>query len=112
MPVRTAVLGQAAIERPQQSSGTETMLSLGAENDLWVTRERGADRFRALAVREPRQGRASSTRLNGVAVARRKRVKPPWRTTSPSRRSPACAPSAAAPSWLSEAGTHSWVEKA
>ena len=40
------------------------------------------------------QGRASRTRLNGVAVARRKRVNPPAITTSRSRASPAWAPRA------------------
>ena len=39
-------------------------------------------------------GRASSTILNGVSVARRKRVKPPLVTTSRSFASPACAPNA------------------
>ncbi len=37
---------------------------------------------------------ASRIRLNGVSVARRKRVRPPWRATSRRRPSPACAPSA------------------
>ena len=58
------------------------------------------------------QGLASSTILNGVAAARRKRVKPPWRQTSARRFSPACAPSAAPTSWLSDAGTQTLVEKA
>jgi hypothetical protein len=40
------------------------------------------------------QGRASRTRLNGVSAARRNREKPASWTTSPSRVSPACAPSA------------------
>lgn len=43
-------------------------------------------------------GRASSTRLKGVSVARLKRVKPPAVTTSRRRASPACAPSAKPPS--------------
>jgi hypothetical protein len=55
---------------------------------------------------------ASSTMLNGVSAARRKREKPAWRATSASFRSPACAPSAAPTSWPSEAGTHTLVENA
>ena len=51
-----------------------------------------------------RHGRASSTRLNGVSAARRKRVKPPAVTTSRSRASPACAPSASPTSCASDAG--------
>jgi hypothetical protein len=50
--------------------------------------------------------------LNGLAVAFRQREKPPARTTSDSRFSPACAPRAAPTSWLSEAGTHTAAEKA
>lgn len=42
-------------------------------------------------------GRASSTRLTGVCVARRNRVKPPCMTTSRNLASPACAPNAAPP---------------
>ena len=41
----------------------------------------------------------ASPRLCGTAT------KPPLRTTSPSRFSPACAPSAAPTSWFSDAGT-------
>ena len=52
----------------------------------------------------------SSTRLNGVSAARRTRVKPPSCSTSASRFSPACAPSASPTSWLSDAGVQSIVE--
>jgi hypothetical protein len=56
------------------------------------------------------QGRASRIRLKGVSVARRKREKPPCvTTTSRSRASPACAPSAG-PSCAREWGTHSIVD--
>src|SRR5439155_1717897 len=55
-------------------------------------------------------GRASSTRLKGVSVARRKRVKPPAVTTSRSLASPACAPSARPTSCASEAGVQIMVE--
>ena len=50
--------------------------------------------------------------LNGVVAARRTLAKPPLRTTSPSRFSPAWAPSAAPTSWPSDAGTQIAVEKA
>src|SRR5215468_7695717 len=59
--------------------------------------------------RQP-QGRASSTKLKGVSVARRKRVKPPAVTTCRSRASPACAPSPSPTSWLSDAGVQTIVE--
>jgi len=58
------------------------------------------------------QGLASRTKLNGVAVARRKREKPPARTTSRSRASPAWAPRANPTSWLRDAGTQIIVEAA
>src|SRR5438132_2979420 len=57
-------------------------------------------------------GRVSSTKLNGVAVARRKRVKPPAVTTWRSRASPAWAPRAIPTSWLNDAGTQIIVEAA
>ena len=68
-------------------------------------RRRECRRARHRDVRDPRgsdYGRASSTRLNGVSVARRKRVKPASSSTSRRRASPACAPSAAPTSWASE----------
>lgn len=55
-------------------------------------RARGACGQSASRSRSRIQGRASSTRLKGVSIARRKRVKPPWCTTSRSRASPAWAP--------------------
>jgi hypothetical protein len=58
-----------------------------------------------------RYGLASNTKLNGVWVARRKRVKPPLTTTSRNPASPACAPSAG-PLEASEAGTQIIVEAA
>src|SRR5262249_3319417 len=61
--------------------------------------------------RQP-QGRASRTILNGVSVARRKRVKPPEVTTCRSRVSPACAPRPSPTSWLSDAGVQTIVEAA
>src|SRR5207244_960353 len=57
----------------------------------------------ALGIPALGYGRASSTRLKGVSVARRKRVKPPAVTTSRSRVSPACAPSASPTPCASEA---------
>jgi len=77
-----------------------------------------ATRLDAIAVSSVRvevggnnQGRASSTRLNGVSAARRKRVKPPSRATRRKRPSPACAPKAM-PSAAMELGTHSNVDAA
>ena len=58
-----------------------------------------------------RYGLASYTRLNGVWLARRKRVRPPRVTTSRTRAWPACAPSASPTSCDSDAGVHSRVEK-
>src|SRR6266516_2617995 len=57
-----------------------------------------------------RYGRASKTRLNGVSVARRNRVRPPEVTTSRIRASPAWAPSARPTSWDSDAGVQRSVE--
>ena len=57
-------------------------------------------------------GRASSTRLNGVAVARRTRVNPPAVSTSRRRVSPACVPRPRPTSCDSEAGTQIIVEAA
>jgi hypothetical protein len=54
--------------------------------------------------------RASNTILKGVSVARRKRVNPPFTTTSRIFFSPACAPRPAPTSWASEAGTQQMVE--
>ena len=65
---------------------------------------------RSRGLRPRRQGRSSSTRLNGVAVARRNRVKPACVTTSRSRFSPACAPSASPTSWASDAGVQTIVD--
>ena len=56
-------------------------------------------------------GLASNTALNGVSLARRKRVRPARVTTSRIRASPAWAPSASPTSWDSDAGVHSRVEK-
>ena len=57
------------------------------------------------ASAEARYGRASSTRLNGVCVARRNRLKPASAITSRRRASPAYAPSAG-PLRASDTGTH------
>lgn len=56
--------------------------------------------------------RASSTRLNGVSVARRKREKPASAKTCLSRRSPACAPSPSFTSCDSELGVQMQVDAA
>lgn len=59
-----------------------------------------------------RYGRASRIRLNGVSVARRKRVNPPAVTTCRSRSSPAWAPSANPTSCDSDAGVQIIVDAA
>jgi hypothetical protein len=56
-------------------------------------------------------GLASNTALNGVSLARRKRVRPARVTTSRIAASPAWAPSASPTSCDSDAGVHSRVEK-
>ena len=63
-----------------------------------------------LTISVTRYGLASSTMLNGVSAARRKRVKPPSATTSRNLASPACAPSAKPTSWSREAGVHTSVD--
>jgi hypothetical protein len=70
----------------------------------------GARGLEGLAVTEAVYGLASKTRLKGVSVARRKRVKPPAVTTSRMRASPACAPSASPTSCAFEAGVQIMVE--
>ncbi len=57
-------------------------------------------------------GRASSTRLNGVSVARRKWLYPASDMTWPRRASPAWAPSPSPTSCASELGVHRKVEPA
>ena len=71
--------------------------------------ERG--RARRLALRCG-QGRASSTRLKGVSVARRTRENPAAVSTSRSRVSPACAPSARPTCWARDPGVQSIVDPA
>ncbi len=58
------------------------------------------------------QGLASRIMLNGVAVARLKRLNPPDVTTSRNRASPACVPSARPTSCAIEAGVQIMVEAA
>ena len=55
-------------------------------------------------------GLTSNTRLKGVSVARRKRVKPAFSATSRSLASPAWAPRAKPTSWLCDAGVHTMVD--
>ncbi len=76
--------------------------------DAWGVRANGMlDGGRALLGD---QGLASSTKLTGVSAARRNRVNPAPVATSRSLASPACAPSARAPSWSSAFGVQSSVE--
>jgi hypothetical protein len=56
------------------------------------------------------QGLASNTRLNGVSLARRKRLNPPEASTFRSRDSPAWAPKHNPTSCEREHGVHSIVE--
>ena len=65
-----------------------------------------------VATDNRRYGRASSTRLNGVSVARRNRVNPASSATARSRSSPAWAPRASPTSWSSEDGVQITVEAA
>jgi hypothetical protein len=67
---------------------------------------------RAAKTAVVRYGRASRTRLNGVWVARRTRVKPAASRTSRNRASPAWPPSASPTSWDLELGVHTIVEAA
>ena len=120
-------LGMLALEAGRYGEAIERLeryLSLDARSGWAETREEG-DQARApvdgaggggMNRRDPpsrNQSRASRIMLNGVSVARRKRVKPPpWVTISRSRPSPACAPSAAPVSCESEVGTQIIVEAA
>ena len=61
---------------------------------------------------EPSHLRASSTRLNGVSVARRKLLKPACKKTLRSLSSPACAPKPSPTSWDNEFGVQINVEAA
>src|SRR5439155_8021514 len=72
------------------------LLSSATRHFTLRVRARSGSRENAGIYRRSRpHGRASSTRLNGVWVARRNRLKPPpATTTSRSRASPACAPTA------------------
>src|SRR5277367_187230 len=63
-------------------------------------------------ILRPVQGRASRTRLNGVAVARRTRENPPAVSTSHRRASPACVPRPNPTSCDSDAGTQIIVDAA
>ncbi len=83
-----------------------------AEAHRLDTQRDGSERVPALTRRARRYGRTSRTRLNGVSAVRRTRLKPPSLSTSVSRCSPACAPSASPTSWLSEFGVQSMVEAA
>ena len=56
-------------------------------------------------------GLASRMRLNGVWVARRTRVNPASRSTMPSWRSPACAPSPRPTSCASDPGVQITVDR-
>ena len=56
--------------------------------------------------------RASRIRLNGVSVARRKRLNPASANTSRRRASPACAPRPSPTSWDSEFGVQTMLDAA
>ena len=84
--------------RPERSSSPRARGRTGAVADCSVAAARRG------------YGLASRMRLNGVSVARRTRVNPPWLRTSVSRASPACAPKARPTSWASDAGVQITVE--
>src|SRR5580704_4675519 len=69
-----------------------------------------SDGFRWFSCVVGGQGRASKTTLNGVSVARRKRVKPASSATWRMASSPAWAPRAYPPGWERALGTHRNVE--
>ena len=74
-------------------------------------RERRRRRRPARALpRRPYGSRASSTRLSGVSAARRTAPKPPARSTSARRASPAWVPSPARPGCESDPGVHTSVD--
>ena len=85
----------------------------GSSHTGYSTRRRGAAAGldRASPASRAGYGLASNTALNGVSLARRKRVRPAWVTTSRILASPAWAPSASPTSCDSDAGVHSRVEK-
>src|SRR5439155_3476223 len=103
-------------QRPVAAAEVEDALPRHRREQLHDRRAQLGDEARgarvALGIPGLGYGRASSTRLKGVSVARRKRVKPPAMTTSRSRASPACAPSASPTSCASEAGVQTMVEAA
>lgn len=102
---RTGVPGSSPGTRGSSTRSTRSSFATATGSSASASGARWSSESAARAQR-----RASRIRLNGVSVARRKRVKPASRTTSRSRFSPACAPSAARPSWASEAGVQIIVE--
>ena len=80
--------------------------SLSYATEVWATRKGTDDDPSRL------QCVASSTKLKGVSVARRKLLKPASAKTWRSRRSPACAPSPRPTSCDSEFGVQMQVEAA
>lgn len=85
----------AQAKKEQQRSGTQCVgMAMNKMNDHGINFNEGG-RLSPAGPGGVGQTRASRTMLNGVAVAFLTRPKPPWRITSLSRFSPACAPSAA-----------------
>jgi len=94
----------AAVRAPCRSSRTRTGVHAAAPREFDGRPKRISQKTSDL------QGLASRTRLKGVSVARRKRRKPPWVTTSRRRASPAWAPRQAPTSCERDAGVQMNVE--
>ena len=77
----------------RRAGGRRVPVSVGPDARRHRRDRTGPGRSRAGRDGRDRHGLASRMRLNGVWVARRTRLNPASRSTSPSRRSPACAPS-------------------
>ena len=81
----------------EEADGDRTRLGVHVElPEAEAAPARRPARRRPRLARAAGYGRASSTRLNGVSVARRKRLKPASSAISRSRASPAWAPEAVA----------------
>ncbi len=97
-------IGPSAQERAD--AGRSLLFLAQARNRPWHNRRAHGWVVKAASD----QGRASSTRLNGVSVARVTLENPPSLTTSANLASPACAPSARPTSWSRDAGVQITVE--
>ncbi len=95
----------------RRAGGRRVPVSVGPDARRHRRYRTGHGRSRAGRDGRDRHGLASRMRLNGVWVARRTRLKPAARSTSPSRRSPACAPRPRPTSWSSDPGVQITVDR-